>query len=329
MSFIQTGQQWHFDSELALEEVVWRNLPHLLQVEPLQRQFNVEGKVCDLLAVDSAGQLVIIELKNTEDRYIAQQLTRYYDALRHADKLPFTADTSHPRLVAIAPSFHTDTLIDCRYSTLDIALLTFRLAATDHDITLSLHDASGTQLSALHLPEVLNVAKPEIEVPEPPRKLLNWLSHSRPEEYDWVMQMRSQILGFDPRMREVVESNRIIYGKGKSKPCCELRKERPADVAYRAISYFLWLPHPEYRPHVIRMMVNFDLAREQIRQMLYCRHSFQTSQSWNFPDRPNIMGVMRRKPCFKEHYLPLLNASNTISSTDIVGLALRTWHRRL
>ena len=100
MAFIQTAQQWHFDSELALEEVVWRNLPSLLNVEPLQRQFSVEGKVCDLLAVDSVGQLMIIELKNTEDRYIAQQLTRYYDALRHADKLPFTADTSHPRLVA-------------------------------------------------------------------------------------------------------------------------------------------------------------------------------------------------------------------------------------
>ena len=31
----------------------------------------------------------------------------------------------------------------------------------------------GTQVSDLHLPEALNVAKPEIEVPEPPRKLLN------------------------------------------------------------------------------------------------------------------------------------------------------------
>lgn len=62
--------------------MLWRNLPKLLNVEPLSRQFSVEGKVCDLLAVDSAGHLVIIELKNTEDRYIVQQLTRYYDALQ-------------------------------------------------------------------------------------------------------------------------------------------------------------------------------------------------------------------------------------------------------
>ena len=328
MSFIQAGQQWHFGSELALEEVVWRNLPSLLNVEPLQRQFSVEGKVCDLLAVDSAGQLVIIELKNTEDRYIAQQLTRYYDALRHADKLPFTADTSHPRLVAIAPSFHTDTLIDCRYSTLDIALLTFRLAATAKDVTLSLHDASGHEVSALHLPEALNVAKPEIEVPEPPRKLLNWLSHSKPEEYDWVMQMRSQILCFDPRMREIVESNRIIYGKGKSKPCCELRRPGSSGYVQDALAYFLWLPYPERRAHIVRMMTGFDFKQNQLRGMSYCPYSFQTKDFWSFPGDVVLMKKLGWHR-FKKYYQPLLNAHSTINSTDIAGLALQTWHQQL
>ena len=83
--FIQTGQQWRFRSEQALEEVVWRHLP-------------------ELLAVDSAGHLLIIELKNTEDRYIVQQLTRYYDALNHTDEFPFSINTAHPRVLAIALS---------------------------------------------------------------------------------------------------------------------------------------------------------------------------------------------------------------------------------
>ena len=69
MSFIQTDRQWHFSSELELEKVVWRNLPALLNVKPLRRQFSVEGKVCDLLAVDSAGSLVIIELKNNPAKF--------------------------------------------------------------------------------------------------------------------------------------------------------------------------------------------------------------------------------------------------------------------
>ena len=57
--------------------------------------------------------------------------------------LPDETALNLPSRVAISPSFHTDTLIDCRYSTLDIALLTFRLAAIAKDITLSLHDGSG------------------------------------------------------------------------------------------------------------------------------------------------------------------------------------------
>ena len=329
MSFIQTAQQWHFSSEQALEEVIWRNLAELLGVKPLCRQFSIDGKVCDLLAVDTADSLVIIELKNTEDRYIVQQLTRYYDALKYAEALPFTVDASHPRLIAISPSFHTDTLIDCRYSTLDVELLTFRLAASGTaDLVLSLYNSSAVELSALHLPRVLKATQPEIELPEVPRKLLNWLSRSSAEEYDWVMRMRSQLLSFDPRMKEIVTTTSIFYGRGKTKACCELRKESPAQSRRRVLAYFLWLPHPEHRPHVVRMMVNFNLQEQQLRQLLYCRTSYRTSELWNFPDRPNIMGVLHGMPRFKEHYLPLLNAGNSISSTDIVELALRTWHSR-
>ena len=329
MPFIQTNQQWHFSSELELEEVVWRNLPALLNVNPLCRQFSVDGNVCDLLAVNSVGELVIIELKNSEDRYVVQQLTRYYDALKHTDDLPFPAATIHPQLIAIAPSFHSDTFIDCRYSTLEVELLTFHLSALADDLTLTLRDASGANVSTLRLPKALGVAQPGVALPEPPRKLLNWLSNSTAQEYDWVMQMRKQMLSFDPRMKEVTTSTSIFYGRGKTKACCELRKESRGHSGHRAITYFLWLPHPEYRPHVVRMMVNFNLQKQQIRQLLYCRTSYRTSESWNFPDRPNIMGVMCSRPRFKEHYLPLLNAEDTISSTDIMSLALRTWHRRI
>ena len=331
MSLVQTNQQWQFSSELALEDIVWRNLPELLNVEPLRRQFSIDGKVCDILAVDSAGHLVIIELKNTEDRYIAQQLTRYYDAIANENELPFSADTAHPRLVGISPSYHHDTFTDCRYSTLDIELLHFRLTASaTEDITFSLYDVSDREVSTLRLPSVHNPDQPDRALPEPPRKLLNWLSHSTPAERDWVMQMRAQLLNFDPRMKEIVTATSIFYGRGKTKACCELRKERPAESKRlaKAIASFLWLPHPEYRTHVIRMMVNFNLEQQQIRQLLYSKASYQTKEMWIFPDRPNKMGVLHGMPRFKEHYLPLLNVNNSISAADIVALALRTWHKR-
>lgn len=155
MSLIQTGQRWQFSSELDLEEVVWRNLPELLNVAPLRRQFAISGKFCDLLAVDASDQLVIIELKNSEDRYVVQQLTRYYDAIQSAEALPFSVNSAQPRLIAIAPSFHNDTFIDCRYSTLDIELLTFGLEPSSDDINLTIQSITGKALSTLCLPETL------------------------------------------------------------------------------------------------------------------------------------------------------------------------------
>ncbi len=113
MTFIQARDTWQFGTEADLEEVIWRNLPELLSLKPVNRQFSIDGKFCDILAIAPSNRLVIIELKNTEDRYIVQQLTRYYHALKTADTLSFSANTDDPRLLAIAPSFHADTLIDC------------------------------------------------------------------------------------------------------------------------------------------------------------------------------------------------------------------------
>jgi len=77
----KTGQGWKFSSEAALEDFVWATLKQLLGLAPLKRQYSVKGEVCDILAIDSNQKLVVIELKNAEDRYLVQQLTRYYDNL--------------------------------------------------------------------------------------------------------------------------------------------------------------------------------------------------------------------------------------------------------
>ncbi|NES65022.1 MAG: DUF91 domain-containing protein, partial [Okeania sp. SIO2D1] len=53
----------------------------LLGLNVLDRQYIINNQRCDILAVDSHKKLVILELKNVEDRGIVQQLTRYYDAL--------------------------------------------------------------------------------------------------------------------------------------------------------------------------------------------------------------------------------------------------------
>ncbi len=79
----QTGSGWEFESEAALEDFLEENLLALFGLHPLKRQHYVNEQFCDIVAVGDNNNLVILELKNTEDRYVVQQLTRYYDGLRN------------------------------------------------------------------------------------------------------------------------------------------------------------------------------------------------------------------------------------------------------
>ena len=328
MAFIQAGQSWQFSTESDLEEVVWHNLPKLLNLRPLSRQFSISGKFCDILAVDDANQLVIIELKNTEDRYVVQQLVRYHDAISSAEVLPFEVETNEPRLVAIAPSFHADTLADCRYCTLKIALITFALKSSKNgQLSLVLSDAAGKKLSALPLPLALPATQPDISIPEPPRKLLNWLSHSHELEHAWILAMRRQLLGADPRMKEVVEPSTITYGKGKAKPCCELKKITDR-YRRKGVDCCLWLPDPENNPHVIKMLINFDLERRKVMGMQYGKSGYKSGSPWFFPKCIEWMKQIGYHRAL-EQYQPFLESNMTISPTNIVSLAIQTWHNRL
>ena len=142
----QCGNQWSFHSESELEEVVWLHLKSLLGLLPLKRQFSIRGQFCDILAITSDEQLVVIELKNETDRYVVQQLTRYYHALQQ--EMPFLeqVDYSKPvRLIAIAPSFHRDNWIDRQYNRLAIDLLQFEISPDQGEFVWKLHDLENQQ----------------------------------------------------------------------------------------------------------------------------------------------------------------------------------------
>ena len=328
MAFIQAGQSWQFSTESDFEEVVWHNLPKLLNLRPLSRQFSISGKFCDILAVDESNQLVIVELKNTEDRYVVQQLVRYYDAIKTAEILPFEVAIGEPRLVAIAPRFHADTLTDCQYCTLKIELMSFRLELSKRDrLRLVLSDAAGDELSRLLLPDKLSNVQPDLQIPEPPRKLLNWLSHSDELEHAWLLTLRRQLLGADLRMKEIIEPSTITYGKGKAKPCCELRKITDR-YRRKGVDCRLWLPDPENNPHVIKMLINFDLKQRKVRGMQYGKSGYKSGDPWHFPQCIEWMKQMGYQRAL-EQYRPFLRANLTISPTNIVNLAIQTWRNRL
>jgi RecB family endonuclease NucS len=66
---------WNFVDELELENFIWKHLFEIFHLEPLERQSTINGQICDILAVTQNKQLVIIELKNTEDRYSGYRIS--------------------------------------------------------------------------------------------------------------------------------------------------------------------------------------------------------------------------------------------------------------
>lgn len=132
-----------FKSERDLEDFVWVHLDKLFNLQAFKRQHVIKQDVCDILAVDEAGKLTVLELKNTADRYIVQQLTRYYDRLITEKPLASEIDYDHPiRLIAIAPAYHEHNLIDHKYSSLEIDFLTYEvLESEDKSISFTLSDS--------------------------------------------------------------------------------------------------------------------------------------------------------------------------------------------
>ncbi|MEH2212965.1 endonuclease NucS domain-containing protein [Nostoc sp.] len=239
----KTGSSWEFASEAALEDFVWDNLQQLSGLTPLKRQYAVKGEICDILALNNTRQLVILELKNAEDRYVVQQLTRYYDNL--LDEKPFQEqiDYRQPvRLIAIAPSFHRHNLIDRKHTKLIVDFLQVTVAQINQNFHLQLQDTDTNQTWSIPITyQELDISSTSSNIPDPPQLLLDWLGACTGEEQQAILKLREKILSFDERIKEEIEGkNTIRYGRGKTKPLAEFCFQRKINKPV----IFLWLPTP-------------------------------------------------------------------------------------
>ena len=253
MTLRRTGQGWKFVTEEVLEDFVWANLERLLGLTSLKRQYFVKGEICDILAVDDSKRLVVLELKNSEDRYIVQQLTRYYDNLVEDKPFQDKVDYSKPaRLVAVAPIFHKHNFIDRKYNTLAIEFLEFEVLEKNQKFYLQLKSLEENPVAKLEIPyrEIDSTIVGE-NIPTPPQILLEWLGSYTSEHQEAILKLRKQILSFDQRVQEVADSKSIKYGKGK-KVCAEFCFQKKS----KKIVLFLWLPIPNRKkPAIGRMQI--------------------------------------------------------------------------
>lgn len=240
----RAGQGWEFVTEEALEDFVWTNIKLLFGLTPLKRQYFVKGEICDILALDGR-QLVVLELKNSEDRYVVQQLTRYYDSL--IEEKPFVEEIDYDkfvRLIAVSPIFHKHNYIDRKYNKLELEFLQFKVLKEEQNFYLKLSNNNEKQVSKLEIP--YREIEPAIiggGIATPPSMLLEWLGTYNSEQQEAVLTIRKQILSFDQRIEEMTESKSIKYGRGKTKLCAEFCFQRKL----REIVLFLWLYIPNYR----------------------------------------------------------------------------------
>jgi RecB family endonuclease NucS len=243
----KTGSEWEFASEEGLEDFVEVHLQSLLGLTLIKRQFTVNEQRCDIIAVDENQRLVVLELKNGEDRYVVQQLTRYYDALLEHKPFADRVDYDQPvRLIAIAPKFHRDNLTDRKYHRLLFQFLQFAIVPDGKKLYFHLKDVDAEHLAQLEITYQEQYSNETLS--EPPRLLRNFISKCNETQREGVLKVRRQILGFDRRVKEITESSSIKYGIGKNKLVAEFR----FDSRRNCPAIFLWLPLPRgYNNHKI------------------------------------------------------------------------------
>ncbi len=162
----KVGKDWQFTSENNLEDFVWSQLNQLFELSPLKRQYSIFDNICDILATDKDGRLVIIELKNAVDRHIVQQLTRYHHSL--LEEKPFQAQINYQlpaRLIAIAPSFHRHSWIDQQYHQLTFEFMSFTIKQQHNRVYLHITDLNTQRLLQAKILDTSLIEKVKISQP--------------------------------------------------------------------------------------------------------------------------------------------------------------------
>ncbi|MBW4654091.1 MAG: hypothetical protein KME20_13800 [Kaiparowitsia implicata GSE-PSE-MK54-09C] len=363
----KVGSKWEFQSEVNLENFLYLCLDKMLGATPLKRQFLISGQFCDILAVEPDKRLLIIELKNKEDRYVVNQVSRYHSAL--LEEKPFTdfIDYSKPiKLLVISPAFHRDNLIDRKYSQLDIQFLKFDLSVESGHLIFILKDLESNEVASITVPYEKELQEQLIS--EPPRRLLTLLANIDEVERKAVLNSREQILRFHSQIKELFIGSSVLYGFSKTKTCAEIRY----DKSRKTIALFLWLPHVTSsstcaRKIIARMriwtnwsavtalghvpkgngrMVSFEEWQSgSVRPLnkLLPSNSWGNSTEKYFTDksyRERFVGRRRYlalNPHYKsglamsiERYLALIGREGeALSLEDLINLALETWLEKI
>jgi hypothetical protein len=330
---------WHFHREQALEDFLWAHLEPLLGITPLARQVAVQRQVCDILGVDAQQRLVVLELKNVEDRYVLPQLTRYYSGIQVEQPFRDQVDYGQPvRLLAIAPTYHPHNLLDREYSRLEFELWSFDISqeADGFQFTLQNWDDRRTVRavipSSLHgqlSQDVQPASNPAI--PPPAKSLLKLTEALSPEQQAQVMGFRDHILGFDDRIAELGKTTKTLYGLRKgatgiytSKCCAEVSPFTPGVYTPQLM---VRLPYPKrefggpgrtYKPEPVKGLAWARIWNIHNPSGIYF-YLGRSRSRYSFSCSPDQYGAMYRELTG--------NRRVVADASDLLQLALEEWQQ--
>ncbi len=330
------GNTWEFANETALEDFIWDNLTAIFNLIPLERQRRINGERCDIISVSQNKQLVILELKNSQDRGIVQQLTRYYANL--AKNKLFDVDYDLPvKLIAITPSFHPHNYIDREYSKLNFDFIEFKLITKrDSELYLHLNNVDTKQTweaqIAYSLERVHNIKD---HLPPVPSFLAKMIEPCSPEQQQIILQVRERILCFHERIQEIKGANFVQYGRGKTKICAEIRANTSdiRNMNFNLPVLYLYLPIPDRRTScTLSNDGSNKLNRHPLGRMQIC----SSNEDWRtlFPDflvasyippgKRSAIGSYKMNS-----FAPFVVDKSDCNLSTLVDLALQSWLNKI
>ncbi|OLP20085.1 hypothetical protein BST81_02275 [Leptolyngbya sp. 'hensonii'] len=237
------GDVAEFETERHLEWFFWHTVLAQMGLTPLKSQYNCREGVCDILARGANKELVIIELKNTQDSHVVEQITAYFDAL--IDERPFDEqiDYSQPiALYTICPSYSARTELTLKYHKLGLTLFTYSIIRWDAGFKFMLwqwpEPGEVLQVEIPAAPEVL----PHLDLPDPPRSFVNLLGKCTDAEKHWAIRTRDQTYEFARnhklKIAETPDGKWTRFERTKQYPIAELGWDNKRDE----LAIFLWLP---------------------------------------------------------------------------------------
>lgn len=236
------GKVAEFESEQYLERFFLNAVLPEIQLRPLASQHVCGQGICDILALGQNNQLVIIELKNTKDTHVIEQLIRYLDAL--AVEKPFSDQVDYARpieLYAVCPDYADSLEMTLKYHRLIFNVLAYRVENEEQTHRFHLWNwLSNEAIAHIEIPRIQN--SDTVVLPDPPKAFLKLLERCCDRDRSQANLIRQQIYKFSAqhnyKICERADGQWVRFERNKQYPIAELGW----DGQRRELAIHLWLP---------------------------------------------------------------------------------------